>query len=153
MENKKEVSVLNDLLHITNDRIEGFAKVEGKIWEKYPDEKEEYARMISLGKVMKNELIDLIRENGGEANDSASVAGALHRTWIDIKNSFTIGNTEESVLENVIFGEKAAVDAYQSAIDSGDLSKKSLDIVSEHLKHIKDSYHEFKNISHYKSKE
>jgi uncharacterized protein (TIGR02284 family) len=81
--------------------------------------------MNSLSKVMKNELIDLITENGGEANDSPSIAGTLHRTWIDIKNSFTIGNTEESTIENVIFGEKAAIDAYQNAIDTGKLSEKS----------------------------
>jgi hypothetical protein len=47
--------------------------VEGKIWESYPDVKSEYARMNSLSKVMKNELIDLITENGGEANDSPSL--------------------------------------------------------------------------------
>jgi uncharacterized protein (TIGR02284 family) len=152
MENQEEVSVLNDLLHITNDRIQGFAKVEGKIWEKYPDVKKDYDRIITQSKIMKNELIDLIKENGGEASDSASVAGTLHRTWIDIKNSFTIGNIEESTLENVIFGENAAVDAYQNAIDKGNLSEKSLDIVSEQLKHIKDSYHQFQGVSNYKSK-
>ncbi|WP_336715577.1 PA2169 family four-helix-bundle protein [Chryseobacterium mucoviscidosis] len=150
MKNQEEIDLLNALVHITNDRIKGFAKVEGKIWESYPDVKSEYARMNSLSKVMKNELIDLITENGGEANDSPSVAGTLHRTWIDIKNSFTIGNTEESTIENVIFGEKAAIDAYQNAIDTGKLSEKSREIVSEHLKHIKDSYHEFKGKSNYK---
>lgn len=153
MKNQEETSVLNDLLHVINDRIEGFEKVEGKIWEGYPDVKPEYAKIISLTKVMKNELLNLITENGGEAADSGSVTGAIHRTWIDIKNSFTIGNTEESTLQNVIFGEKAAADAYQSAIDGGKLTPKSLDIVSEHLKHIKDSYHQFKNISEYKNKD
>lgn len=150
MKNKEEALVLNDLLHITNDRIEGFSKVEGKVWENYPDVKSEYARLNSLSRVMKNELIDLIQEDGEEVDDSPSVAGAIHRTWIDIKNSFTLGNREESTIENVIFGEKAAVDAYQSAIDSGKLSQESLDIVSEHLKNIKDSYHQFKNMSKYK---
>jgi len=152
MKNQEEVSVLNDLLHIMNDRIEGFEKVEGKIWESYPDVKPEYAKIISLSKVMKNELINLITENGEKASDTSSVSGAIHRTWIDIKNSFTIGNTEEYTLENVIFGEKAAAEAYQNGIDSGKLSQDSLDIVSEHLKHIKDSYHQFKRISEYKSK-
>jgi uncharacterized protein (TIGR02284 family) len=150
MKNKEEASVLNDLLHITNDRIEGFSKVEGQIWENYPDVKSEYARLNSLSKVMKNELINLIQDDGETPDDSSSVAGALHRTWIDIKNSFTLGNKEESTIENVIFGEKAAVDAYQSAIDSGKLSQESLDIVSEHLKNIKDSYHQFENMSRYK---
>jgi len=153
MKNEQEVSVLNDLLHITNDRIEGFSKVEGKIWENYPDVKPEYAKMISLSKVMKNELINLITEDGGEAQDSPSVAGAIHRTWIDVKNSFTIGGAEESTLGNVVFGEKAAIEAYQNAIDSGKLSEKSLPIVSEHLKNIKDSYNQFKGISEYKDRE
>lgn len=152
MKNKEEASVLNDLLHITNDRIEGFAKVEGKVWENYPDVKPEYAKLNSLSKVMKNELINLIQEDGEEAEDTSSVAGALHRTWIDIKNSFTLGNREESTIENVIFGEKAAIDAYQNAIDSGKLSQRSLDIVSEHLKHIKDSYDQFSKMSEYKNK-
>jgi len=80
------------------------------------------------------------------------VAGALHRTWIDIKNSFTLGNKEESTIENVIFGEKAAIEAYQNDIDSGKLTQNSLDIVSEHLKHIKDSYHQFSKMSEYKNK-
>ncbi|SDH87040.1 conserved hypothetical protein [Chryseobacterium taeanense] len=150
MKNKEEASVLNDLLHITNDRIEGFSKVEGKVWENYPDVKSEYARLSSLSKVMKNELINLIQDDGETPEDSTSVAGALHRTWIDIKNSFTLGNKEESTIENVIFGEKAAIDAYQNAIDSGKLSPESLDIVSEHLKNIKDSYHQFENMSRYK---
>ncbi|NML57281.1 PA2169 family four-helix-bundle protein [Chryseobacterium cheonjiense] len=151
MKNKEEASVLNDLLHITNDRIEGFAKIEGKVWENYPDVKPEYAKLNSLARIMKNELIDLIQEDGEEADDTPSVAGALHRTWIDIKNSFTIGNREESTIGNVIFGEKAAAEAYQNAIDSGKLSQRSLDIVSEHLKHIKDSYHQFSRMSEYKN--
>ncbi len=150
MKNKEEASVLNDLLHITNDRIEGFGKVEGKVWENYPDVKAEYARLNSLSKVMKNELINLIQDDGETPHDSPSVAGALHRTWIDIKNSFTLGNREESTIENVIFGEKAAIEAYQNAIDSGKLGQESLDIVSEHLKHIKDSYYQFENMSRYK---
>lgn len=152
MENKKTVSVLNDLVQIINDRIEGFGKVDGKIWERYPDIKEEYERMISRSKVMKNELIDLIREKGGEAQDSPSVAGAIHRTWIDIKNSLPV-NTEESTLENVVFGERAAVETYQKALDSGDLDDQSYQIVAEQLQNLKSSYEQFKNIEEYKKKD
>lgn len=56
MDHQQEISVLNDLLHITNDRKEGFEKVEGKVWEMYPDVKDEYEHMISQSKIMKNEL-------------------------------------------------------------------------------------------------
>ncbi|UZT98675.1 PA2169 family four-helix-bundle protein [Chryseobacterium fluminis] len=152
MKTTETVAVLNDLLQITNDRIEGFGKVEGKIWEMYPDIKDEYDRMISQSKIMKNELIDLINEKGGTPQDSPSVAGALHRTWIDIKNSFTMGNREESTLGNVVFGEQAAIDAYQNALDSGDLCEKSTKIVAEQLHQLNISYNQFKKIEDYKSK-
>ena len=151
METEKTVSVLNDLLQITNDRIEGFEKVEGKVWEKYPDIKDEYDRMISQSKMMKNELINLITERNGTPQDSPSVVGSLHRTWIDIKNSFTIGSIEESTLSNVVFGEKAAMEAYQNALNSGDLCPKSFDLVTEQLNSLKLSYNQFKKIEEYKN--
>lgn len=151
MENEKTVSVLNDLLQITNDRIEGFGKVEGKVWEKYPDIKAEYDRMISQSKMMKNELINLINEKGGNPHDSTSVAGSLHRTWIDIKNSFTVGNIEESTLSNVVFGEKAAMDAYENALNSGDLCQKSSELITEQLHSLKVSHEQFKKIEEYKN--
>lgn len=153
MNNQQEISTLNDLLHITNDRIEGFEKVEGKVWEMYPDVKDEYDHMISQSKIMKNELINLITEKQGAPEDSPSIAGAVHRTWIDIKNSFTMGNLVESTLENVVFGEKAAIEAYQNALDTGYLSEKSTAIVSEQLRNLKSSYRQFKKIEEYKKKE
>ncbi|MBP1164126.1 uncharacterized protein (TIGR02284 family) [Chryseobacterium sp. PvR013] len=153
MDKQKEISVLNDLLHITNDRMEGFEKVEGKVWEMYPDVKDEYDHMISQSKIMKNELINLITEKQGNPENSTSIAGAIHRTWIDIKNSFTMGNLVESTLGNVVFGEKAAIEAYQNAMDSGDLSEKGIKTVSEQLRKLKDSYQQFKKIEEYKKKE
>jgi len=153
MDNRQEISVLNDLLHITNDRIEGFEKVEGKVWEMYPDVKDEYDHMISQSKIMKNELINLITERKGVPEDSPSIAGAIHRTWIDIKNSFTMGNLVESTLENVVFGEKAAIETYENALGYCNLSEKSNKIVSEQLRNLKSSYIQFKKIEEYKKKE
>lgn len=152
MEKDKIVSILNDLLQITNDRIEGFGKVEGKIWEQYPDIKAEYDRMISQSKMMKNELINMINEKGGNPDDSSSLTGSLHRTWIDIKNSFTIGNIEESTLANVVFGEQAAMKAYQNALETGDLCQESKELVTEQLHSLQISHEQFKKIEEYKSK-
>lgn len=144
MENQKTIEVLNDLLHISNDRLEGFEKVEGKIWEMNHDLQDDYEHMTSQTKIFKNELMNLITERGGKPDDSASVAGTVHRAWIDIKNSVLLSSLESSTLENVLFGENAAIQAYQEALDSGELDEASKEIVSEQLKKIKDSSHEFK---------
>lgn len=145
MNNENTVSVLNDLLNITNDRIEGFSKVEDKVWETHSALKSDYDQMVSQSQVMKNDLIKLITEKGGEPDNTTSTAGALHRTWIDVKNTIT-SDKDESTLENVVFGEKAAIDAYQDALDSGDLCPESTRVVSDHLHHLKASYNTFKSL-------
>jgi uncharacterized protein (TIGR02284 family) len=144
MENNKTTAILNDLLNITNDRLEGYEKVEGKIWEMNHSLQNDYEHMTSQTKVMKTELINMIKERGADANDSGSFSGALHRAWIDLKNSFLVGGLEHSTLENVVFGENAAIQAYQEALDSGDLDEASKDTVTDHLKKIKDACREFK---------
>jgi len=145
MNNEKTVSVLNDLLNITNDRIEGFSKVEDKVWDNHSALKSDYDQMVSQSQNMKSDLIRLINERGGEADNTTSTAGAVHRAWIDVKNTFT-GNKDESTLENVVFGEKAAINAYEDALDSGDLCPESSQVVSDHLHHLKSSYSRFENL-------
>ncbi|MCY0976755.1 PA2169 family four-helix-bundle protein [Chryseobacterium wangxinyae] len=152
MNNERNAEILNDLLHITNDRIAGFETVEGQVWESYSDLKGEYDRMISESKIMKNDLINLIQEDGKTADDSASAAGAIHRTWIDLKNSFVGGSKEKSTLENVVYGEQNAIKAYEDVLASGELNTKSAKIVEDQLYLIRQSYTKFKNIEDYKKK-
>lgn len=139
------VSTLNDLLQITNDRIEGFNKVEDKVWEKYPNLKSDYTHMVDQSQNMKLELKRLISERSGDADDSTTVAGELHRTWIDVKNAFS-GDNAESTLENVTFGESAAIEAYEKALDSGDLCPESSRVVQDQLHSLKSSYEKFRNL-------
>ncbi|WP_265130114.1 PA2169 family four-helix-bundle protein [Chryseobacterium oranimense] len=154
MENAKTISTLNDLLHITNDRIKGFESVEGKVWESYSDLKGEYDKMISQSKVMKNEIINLITERGGNADeDTSSLAGSLHRTWIDIKNSLPRSNNDKETLENVVFGEQHAIEAYENALKSDNLCAESSKVIAEQLRQLRTSYHQFNNIEHYKKKD
>lgn len=150
MNNEKTVSVLNDLLNITNDRIEGFSKVEDKVWDTHSALRNDYDQMVSQSQVMKTDLIKLINEKGGQADNTTSTAGALHRAWIDVKNTFA-GDKDESTLENVVFGEKGAIDAYQDALDSGDLCPESSRVVSDQLHHLKSSYNKFNKLNELKN--
>lgn len=150
MDNTKTVSVLNDLLNITNDRIDGFSKVEDKVWDHYPALRNDYDQMVSQSLTMKNELSDLITERGGTPDNSGSAAGAIHRAWIDVKNSFA-GNNAEATLGNVVYGENAAINAYQSALDSGDLCPESSRVVLGQLHHLKASHDKFENLEDLKN--
>ncbi|REC56246.1 hypothetical protein DRF62_04055 [Chryseobacterium piscium] len=146
MDNSRTVSTLNDLLNITNDRIKGFSKVEDKVWETSSSLKNDYDQMVRESQTMKSELVELISEKGGEVDDSSTTAGALHRTWIDVKNAFG-GENAESTLENVVFGENAAIDAYEEALEDGNLCPQSTAIVSGQLEKLKSSYAKFETLN------
>ena len=150
MDNTKTVSVLNDLLNITNDRIQGFSKVEDKVWDHYPVLRTDYDEMVSESLNMKNELSDLITERGGDPDNTGSAAGSIHRAWIDVKNAFA-GDNASASLGNVVYGEKAAIDAYQDALDSGNLCSESTHVVLDQLQNLKASYHKFKNLEELKN--
>ncbi|MCJ7932317.1 MAG: PA2169 family four-helix-bundle protein [Chryseobacterium sp.] len=149
MNNEKTVSVLNDLLNITNDRIDGFSKVEDKLWDTHSSLKGDYDQMVSQSQAMKTDLIRLINERGGNPDNTTSTAGALHRAWIDVKNSL-VSDKDESTLENVVFGEKSAIKAYEDALDSGDLCPESTKVVSDQLHQLRSSYQKFENLEELK---
>lgn len=91
---------------------------------------------------MKNELSSLITERGGTPDQSGSAAGAIHRAWIDVKNAFAT-DTADSTLGNVVYGENAAIDAYQDALASGDLCPESTKVVLNQLHQLKASHDKF----------
>lgn len=145
MENNKEVDVLNNLLQITNDRLEGFKNVDTKMISSYPKLRDEYDQGVIQSNRMRTELTSLIQESGGDPSDTATVAGGLHRTWIAVKNSLSFNNGE-ATLENFLFGESAAIKAFENALESGDLCQENSRVVKNQLNELKDSYRKFESL-------
>ena len=111
---------LNDLLEKTYDAEKGFKKaaenVENLALKKYFTIKAD--ERYSFGHELKTE----IRSFNQEVEKGGSITGSAHRTWMDIKAFLSLDN-EESMLEEAIRGEKAAVEEYQEII--GDTSLPS----------------------------
>ena len=145
MDNSKTIDALNNLLQITNDRIKGFEMVEKKVIGTNNDLKVQYEMAVTAAYGMRSELSSLIRGKGGDENNTSTVAGGLHRTWIEVKNSL-LGDREESTLENVTFGEKASIEAYEKALESGDLDENSTTEVKYQLEKIRESYLQFSSL-------
>lgn len=61
---------------------------------------------------LKQELIT----NYEEIDDSGSFTGTVHRTWMDIKSFFS-NNSDESMLEEAIRGDKAALKEYEEVLE------------------------------------
>lgn len=117
MKNDNLIEVLNDLIRINNDRIEGYDKAMNNAENIDVDLKAIFSRMADQSRNNVNELTQEVMRQGGEPATGTTASGAIYRTWMDVKNVFT-GKDRTSLLESCEFGEDAAQKAYESALAS-----------------------------------
>ena len=85
--NEKIAEVLNDLIEINNDRIEGYEKASTETEEN--DLKITFAQFAETSKKCRQELTDEVKRLGGTPTDSTKATGKLFRAWMDVKTAVT----------------------------------------------------------------
>ena len=114
--NQNLASVLNDLIRINNDRIEGYKKSIKEAGDKDIDLKAIFSRMADESRRYISELSHEIYKLGKEpATATTTVSGKIYRAWIDVKAAFK-GHNRLALLESCEHGEDAAQKAYQEAL-------------------------------------
>jgi len=116
-QNDKLVSVLNDLIQINNDRVNGYEKASEETKDKDVDLQAIFNKMADDSRGYAAELTQEVRSLGGEPDTGTTNSGKLYRVWIDVKTLFT-GKDRQAILENCEFGEDAAQKAYKEALAS-----------------------------------
>ena len=61
------------------------------------------------------EIVDMGHDYGDDVDESGSVAAAVHRGWLSVKDALT-GDDPEGVLKAVVTGEDHAVSEYDDAL-------------------------------------
>lgn len=116
--NEELVEVLNDLIRINNDRIEGYEKAMNETKDIDADLRTLFRRMADQSRQNKAELIQEVQKRGGGADtNSTTNSGKIYRAWMGVKATFS-GKDRKSVLAACEFGEDAAQKAYQEAMES-----------------------------------
>lgn len=113
MDNDAAISVLNDLIETCKDGEEGFRTCADDI--KQPQLKSLFIKRAQECATSAQELQQLVRTLGGDPETSSSVAGALHRRWVDLKSLVT-GQDEEAILNECERGEDVALKNYREAL-------------------------------------
>lgn len=131
---KEAVSTLEGLISILEDGKLGYTNAAEHVENAaIKTDFLEYARERALFIV---ELQDEINKLGKSTDTSGGgPLGALHRTWIDIKSSFTGGDTE-AIINACITGEEAAIEKYKMALEKNELEFNQIAIVSKQLNNI-----------------
>ena len=113
MTNEDTISTLNNLIETCKDGQEGFKQAAEGV-----DNSETKSLFYEIGQQRSQfagELQNLVRELGGDPENSGSVTGAIHRGWINIKSAVT-GHDQGAILNEAERGEDVAKNAYEKAL-------------------------------------
>jgi len=143
LNNEKSISILNDLIEINNDRVAGFEKAIADIKDENVDLKALFQEFTAQSRKFSQELTAIVTAHAADAETGTSVAGNLHRAWIDVKALFG-GRDRKSILEEAERGEDAIKKAYSDALKDGSLSGEAIQIVSRQAEDIKSAHDKIK---------
>ena len=117
MDKEKQTGVVNDLIRINNDRVEGYEKAIDELKDEDADLKTLFQRYVSESRQYAVELETEVRRLGGDPADGTTNSGKIYRVWMDLKAAIT-GKDRQTILNNCEFGEDAAQKAYDTALNS-----------------------------------
>ena len=115
MENEKTIAVLNTLITINNDRIEGYETASKETEEQ--DLKTLFAQLSSTSQKCKQELTNEVSKLGGTAAEGTLTIGKFFRVWMDVKAALT-GKDRKAILNSCEYGEDQAKYTYEKALEN-----------------------------------
>lgn len=141
--------ILNDLVLINNDRIEGYEKALEEL--KSGDHSQDldlnmlFQRMIDQSREFRNDLGREVQVLGEDMAEGTMTSGKLYRAWMDVKALFT-GQDRKAILSSCEGGEDAAQKAYESALEEDDIPAFLRELISTQKASLKLSHDEIKSL-------
>lgn len=122
------VSDLKGLISIINDGKEGYQSASESTDN--VELKAVFLKYVAERALYENELKAHLAKHGAASdNEEGGILGAIHRTWIDIKEALT-DKSETALLSAVVTGEKAALAKYDAAIEDNQLHEDHLNLLT-----------------------
>ena len=136
MDADKVIAILNGLIETCRDGENGFkTAADGLQDPKIKSLFQQYSRQRAE---MARELQDEVRRLGGNPEQRGSVAGAMHRGWIDIKSIVT-GRDDNAIVAEAERGEDSAKRMYEDALQAA-LYTQTLALVREQSMKVHDAH-------------
>jgi uncharacterized protein (TIGR02284 family) len=113
MKNDKTIEVLNKLLEINNDRLDGYETATQETDEN--DLKSLFTQLAGTSLRCKKQLVDEIIELGGHPIEGTKTSGKFFRAWMDIKAALS-GRDRTTIISLCEFGEEKAIETYKNVL-------------------------------------
>lgn len=138
---KNTITLINDLIIINNDRIEGYERAAKETEDSQL--KSIFTHMADESRQFKNELVREVVNQGGSPAEGTTNSGKMFRAWMDIKAALT-GKDRKAIIASCEFGEDAALETYETVLNSEDLPVESRTLVSRQKSAIQQSHDKIK---------
>jgi uncharacterized protein (TIGR02284 family) len=139
----KSIDVLNSLIVINNDRIQGYETAMEEAEDS--DLRTLFNRFIDHSRQCRDELISAVRKMGGKPAEGTRPDGKIYRAWMDFKALVT-GKDRKAILSSCEYGEDVAVNTYEKALKDEDLAADYKNIVSMQYSKIKADHDEVRGL-------
>ena len=138
MAQKKEIiSTLNSLIETLKDGQDGFQQAAGGVDD--PQLKTLFNSLSLQRSKFAGELQkEVISQGEPEPEDASSVAGSMHRAWMNVKSAVT-NRDRHAILAECERGEDSAVAEYEKAMEA-DLPAPVKEIVSRQSTEVKSAH-------------
>ena len=140
---ERQAEVLNDLVLINNDRVEGYQKAQEELKPEDNDLMVLFQDRIEQSRMFHTELVGEVARLGEQIATGTKVSGKIYRAWMDV-NAFFGGSDRKVILDNCEIGEAAALRAYDSALESDNLTPEQNAMVLRHRAEVKASHNRIK---------
>ena len=137
------IEILNDLIQINNDRIDGYEKALEELKQEDNDLRALFSSMISESHEIRLALGTEVNALGGDMETSTTTSGKIYRAWMDFKAIFT-GHDRHTVLANCERGEDAAQKAYETALEDEELPAYLREMILEQQQTLRQSHDKIK---------
>ena len=141
-----QVSALNDLIRINNDRETGYKKRMDIMLD--GDLAGLFLQFIYQSRQNIYDLTQCINLLGGKPADGAILSGKFYHAWMDFKSTVS-RQARQTMLDYCEYGEDVAKSAYQKVLDDKEiiwLNKKVAYLLKHHFDDLKMSYQLVKDL-------
>ena len=142
MQNDNAVSVLNNLIETCKDGEQGFKlAADGLTSAAIKTKFLEYSRQRAQ---MARELQEEVRRLGADPEKKGSVAGTMHRGWLNIR-SIVSGKDDHAIVAEAERGEDVAKGVYEEALKES-LPQSAMTVVQQQAAKVRQAHDDVRNI-------
>jgi uncharacterized protein (TIGR02284 family) len=144
-EHSEAISMLNTLIATTIDSVTGYEDSaqnidDGRLRDIFRQRANDRQQVV-------DQLRSEVRRLGGNPEEDGSFLGKAHQRFEDLKAAVT-GRDEKAIINEVERGEDYLKEKWQAALQSGDLTGESHDVVERCYQSIKSGHDQMSQLKH-----